>query len=108
MRKSPTKCLTLIDLYYILSPFMENSDKLQTLDNLLLKVKQLRGYGDMNSFKFVNDLKDFEHVLPELPIQYEHIIEDLASPQTWNKGKKTLEKNVEHAISATHENNSYK
>ncbi|WP_316736234.1 hypothetical protein [Pedobacter aquatilis] len=83
---------------------MESQDKLKTLDKFLFRVKQLRGYGDMNSFKLVNELKEFHDVLPESPEKIDNIIEDLAAPQTWINGKKALTENVEHAISVVHEN----
>ncbi|MDN3586345.1 hypothetical protein QWY86_06685 [Pedobacter aquatilis] len=83
---------------------MENQDKLKTLDNFLFRVKQLRGYGDMNSFNLVNELKELYEVLPESPEKIDNIIKDLAAPQTWSNGKKALKDRVEHAISAAHDN----
>ena len=43
---------------------MENQDKLKTLDKFLFRVKQLRGFGDMNSFQLVSELKEVDNLLP--------------------------------------------
>jgi len=82
---------------------MENQDKLKTLDKFLFRVKQLRGFGDMNSFQLVSELTEIDNVLPESQEIISEIIEDLAAPQTWDNGKKTLEDNIEHAISIAHQ-----
>lgn len=63
---------------------MENPQKKSDLSNFLQRVKQLRGFGDMNSYSLVNEFKSIGNI-PESKIT--NIIEDMSSPQTWNNGK---------------------
>ncbi|GGI27545.1 hypothetical protein [Pedobacter mendelii] len=63
---------------------MENLNRKSDLSTFLQRVKQLRGFGDMNSYILVTEFKDIGNI-PEHKIQ--NIIEDMSSPQTWNNGK---------------------
>lgn len=74
---------------------MENSNKISKMSNFLQKVKQLRGFGDMDSYSLVREFKNLGNVPDEA---IDGIIEDMASPQTWNFGKIAFIKNVENFI----------
>ncbi|RZL28201.1 MAG: hypothetical protein EOO96_21190 [Pedobacter sp.] len=63
---------------------MENPQQKSELCTFLQKVKQLRGFGDMNSYSLVTEFKGLGNI-PEYKIRT--IIEDLSSPKTWNNGK---------------------
>ncbi|MDN3587096.1 hypothetical protein QWY86_10480 [Pedobacter aquatilis] len=63
---------------------MENLNRKSALSSFLLKVKQLRGYGDMNSYSLAAEFKSIGNVSDS---KINHIIEDMSSPQTWNNGK---------------------
>ncbi|WP_231464011.1 MULTISPECIES: hypothetical protein [unclassified Pedobacter] len=63
---------------------MENLSRKSALSSFLLKVKQLRGYGDMNSYSLATEFKSIANVSDSM---INHIIEDMSSPQTWNNGK---------------------
>lgn len=63
---------------------MENPQRKSDLSIFLQKVRQLRGFGDMNSYSLVTEFKDLGNI-PDSKIK--HIIEDMSSPQTWNNGK---------------------
>jgi len=74
---------------------MENSNKINKLSTFLQKVKQLRGFGDMDSYSLVREFKNLCNV-PDDAI--DGIIEDMASLQTWNFGKIAFIQNVENFI----------
>ncbi|MDN3588548.1 hypothetical protein QWY86_17840 [Pedobacter aquatilis] len=66
------------------------------LTSFLQKVKQLRGFGDMNSYKVVSEFKqiagdDYEEKL-------RNIIEDFSKPHTYQNGKSSLIKKVESEL----------
>jgi len=63
---------------------MENPLTKPDLSIFLQKVKQLRGFGDMNSYSLVTEFKNYGNI-PDYKIR--SIIEDMSSPQTWNNGK---------------------
>ncbi|WP_316734601.1 hypothetical protein [Pedobacter aquatilis] len=63
---------------------MENLNRKTALSSFLFKVKQLRGYGDMNSYSLAAEFKSFGNVSDS---RINHIIEDMSSPSTWNNGK---------------------
>ncbi|MBC6111276.1 hypothetical protein H7U22_12685 [Pedobacter sp. CCM 8938] len=65
------------------------------MSTFLQKVKQLRGFGDMDSYSLVREFKNLGNV-PDEAIH--GIIEDMASPQTWNFGKIAFIQNVENFI----------
>ncbi|MFC3562261.1 hypothetical protein [Pedobacter jamesrossensis] len=63
---------------------MGNLQRQSDLSTFLQKVKQLRGFGDMNSYSLVTEFKTLGNI-PDSKIK--NIIEDMSSPQTWNNGK---------------------
>jgi len=63
---------------------MENLNRKSALSTFLLKVKQLRGFGDMNSYSLTTEFKSLANVSDS---KINHIIEDMSSPKTWNNGK---------------------
>ncbi|MCZ4221984.1 hypothetical protein [Pedobacter rhodius] len=74
---------------------MEKKEEIKALDHFLSRVKQLHGYGDMNSYLLVKELKSMNKISE---ISENEIIENFASPKTWDSGKKSLEKNITIAI----------
>ncbi|WP_316831182.1 hypothetical protein [Pedobacter aquatilis] len=76
---------------------MENPKRKSDLSTFLQKVKQLRGFGDMNSYSLVTEFKDLGNI-PDYKIR--NIIEDMSSPQTWNNGKSIFIETVLENISA--------
>lgn len=74
---------------------MENSNKISKMSTFLQKVKQLRGFGDMDSYSLVREFKNLGNVPDEA---IDGIIVYMASPQTWNFGKIAFIQNVENFI----------
>ncbi|WP_316832906.1 hypothetical protein [Pedobacter aquatilis] len=74
---------------------MKKHEKIKTLDSFLARVKQLRGYGDMNSYTLVKELKNLEGISEA---SENELIENLASPETWKAAKRSLVQNVQSAI----------
>ncbi|GGI29119.1 hypothetical protein [Pedobacter mendelii] len=66
------------------------------LKDFLKKVKELRGFGDMNSYQVVRDFKYLAEDEPDEKLDV--IIEDLSNPQTYKIGKEKLIKKVEHKL----------
>jgi len=66
------------------------------LTSFLQKVKQLRGFGDMNSYKVVNEFKEIAGDVHEEKLK--SIIEDFSKPDTYQNGKASLIKNVESEL----------
>lgn len=64
------------------------------LKNFLIKVKQLRGFGDMNSYKIVNELSSLKEDLTEE--QLRSIIQNFSKPETYNEGKNWIIDNLEN------------
>ena len=66
--------------------------RISDLKEFLKKVKELRGYGDMNSFKVV---KDYDEIAEEAARDgIDNIIEALSSPVTYDKLRKKMIANV--------------
>lgn len=65
------------------------------LKDFLARVKQLRGFGDMNSYQVVNEFKTLSNDKDQ---KIEHIIEDFSNPATYYNGKNRLIKEVEDQI----------
>lgn len=65
------------------------------LKDFLARVKQLRGFGDMNSYQVVNEFKTLSNDKDQ---KIEHIIEDFSSPETYYNGKNRLIKEVEDQL----------
>ncbi|MFC4211292.1 hypothetical protein ACFOWA_08880 [Pedobacter lithocola] len=63
---------------------MENANRKSDLSTFLQRVKQLRGFGDMNSYILVAEFKDLGNI-PDYKIN--DIIEHMSCAQTWNNGK---------------------
>ncbi|PWS26619.1 hypothetical protein DHW03_17810 [Pedobacter yonginense] len=74
---------------------MESSDNISKMSSFLRKVKQLRGFGDMDSYSLV---REFKNLVNASDGEIENIIENMASPQTWNYGKNAFIQNVENII----------
>lgn len=55
------------------------------LTNFLFKVRQLRGYGDMDSYRLVNDFKKLHDGVDE--VQVNRIIHEFSSHETYDLGK---------------------
>lgn len=66
------------------------------LTSFLQKVKQLRGFGDMNSYKVVSEFKEIAGEEHEEKLK--NIIEDFSKPHTYQNGKASLIKNVESEL----------
>ncbi|RNL52158.1 hypothetical protein [Pedobacter jejuensis] len=66
------------------------------LKDFLRKVKDLRGFGDMNSYQVV---KDYKHLAEDEPDEKLNvIIEDFSNPQTYKEGKDKLIRKVERKL----------
>jgi len=65
------------------------------LKDFLARVKQLRGFGDMNSYQVVNEFKTLSNDKHQ---KIEHIIEDFSNPETYYNGKNRLIKEVEDQL----------
>lgn len=65
------------------------------LKDFLARVKQLRGFGDMNSYQVVNEFKELSSDKNQ---KVEHIIEDFSNPETYYNGKNRLIKEVESQL----------
>ncbi|GAA3981233.1 hypothetical protein GCM10022246_36640 [Pedobacter ginsengiterrae] len=65
------------------------------LKDFLARVKQLRGFGDMNSYQVVNEFKTLSNDKDQ---KIEHIIEDFSNPETYYNGKNRLIKEVEDQL----------
>jgi len=66
------------------------------LKEFLKKVKELRGFGDMNSYQVVRDFKTLAEDVPDEKLNT--IIQDFSNPQTYKSGKEKLIKNVESEL----------
>ncbi|PWS26039.1 hypothetical protein DHW03_18505 [Pedobacter yonginense] len=64
---------------------METLNKVQMLNTFLAKVKQLRGFGDMNSYFLASQFKGIDEKVKEN--QVNEIISEFSSPETFNEGK---------------------
>ncbi|KQR67259.1 hypothetical protein ASF92_16255 [Pedobacter sp. Leaf176] len=67
------------------------------MSSFLKKVQQLRGYGDMDSYVLVKELKKFANLSEK---NLDEIIEDFSSPKTWIYGKMKLINDVEALITS--------
>ena len=65
------------------------------LKDFLARVKQLRGFGDMNSYQVVNEFKTLSN---DKDLKIEHIIENFSNPETYYNGKNRLIKEVEDQL----------
>ena len=65
------------------------------LKDFLARVKQLRGFGDMNSYQVDNEFKTLSNDKDQ---KIEHIIEDFSNPETYYNGKNRLIKEVEDQL----------
>lgn len=74
---------------------MEMLEDNTQVSSFLKKVQQLRGYGDMDSYVLVKELKKFANLSKE---NLDEIIEDFSAPQTWILGKMKLINDVEALI----------
>jgi len=66
------------------------------MSSFLKKVQQLRGYGDMDSYVLVKEMKKIANLSKE---NLDEIIEDFSAPQTWISGKIKLIHDVETLMS---------
>lgn len=64
------------------------------LKNFLIKVKQLRGFGDMDSYRIVSELKNLREDLSEE--QLRSIIQNFSKPESYNEGKNWIIDNLEN------------
>jgi len=77
---------------------MEMLEDNAQMSSFLKKVQQLRGYGDMDSYVLVKELKKIANLSKE---NLDEIIEDFSAPKTWILGKMKLINDVEALISHT-------
>lgn len=70
--------------------------RINDLREFLKKVKELRGYGDMNSYKVV---KDYNELAQETANDHiDNIITALSSPRTFNDVKTKMISNASHEL----------
>ena len=77
---------------------MEMLEDNAQMSSFLKKVQQLRGYGDMDSYVLVKELKKIANLSKE---NLDEIIEDFSAPKTWILGKMKLINDIEALISHT-------
>ncbi|MCZ4224838.1 hypothetical protein [Pedobacter rhodius] len=79
-------------------------NKIQTeLSVFLRKVKGLRGYGDMDSYKYVKKLEDLGH---KNEYELNKIIQGFSTPETYNGAKSALIQQIEKEIADNYANDS--
>ncbi len=65
------------------------------LKSFLNKVKQLRGFGDMDSYRIVSELKNLKADLSEE--QLHSVIQNFSTPESYDEGKNWIIDNLENS-----------
>jgi len=85
----------------ILSLLVKDMNMSKTeLSAFLRKVKHLRGFGDMDSYKYVRKLEDLGH---NDKYELRRIIDGFSTPETYSTAKKALINQIEKRINDTDE-----
>jgi len=75
---------------------MKSAHKISELNTFLDKVRRLRGYGDMDSYLLVSQIRGMSELIPDTEINT--IIQDFSSPFTYGEAKNRLTHDVETLI----------
>lgn len=81
-------------LFYIC--VMNNALNINQLSSFLSKVRRLRGFGDMDAYRLVDEYRSLSGSVPETRIN--KMINDLSSPLTYQMAKERFIDSVESLI----------
>ncbi|WP_443938185.1 hypothetical protein [Pedobacter sp. MW01-1-1] len=85
---------------------MKKIEQVLLLNTFLTKAKLLRGYGDMDSYYLANQLRNFEQTTntPFKDQKIDVLIEEMASPNTWDLAKQNFINTIESLLNEIQNN----